>query len=123
MSIQALSHGWKETFEERLARGFRSFIVDRKVVESETLTSFYLVPEDSTGLPDFEAGQFLAFEFNLPGRDEPLIRTYSVSEAANPDYYRVSISANPRPPISRGFRRDYRPTTSTTMSRSAPNCA
>jgi len=97
LSIQALSHGWKGTFEERLARGFRSFIVDRKVVESETITSFYLVPEDGAGLPGFEAGQFLTFELNLPGLDEPLIRTYSLSEAANPDYYRVSIKHESAP--------------------------
>ena len=97
LSIQALSHGWKGSFEERLARGFRAFTLDRKVVESETITSFYLVPKDGAPLPSFKPGQFLTFEINIPGRDEPLIRTYSLSDSHNPDHYRVSIKREPAP--------------------------
>ena len=97
LSIQGLSHGWKGSFEARLARGFRSFVVDRKEAESETITSFYLVPEDGARLPRFDAGQFLTFEINIPGRDEPLVRTYSLSDSPNPDYYRISIKREPAP--------------------------
>ena len=97
LSIQALSHGWKGSFEERLARGFRAFTLDRKVVESESITSFYLVPRDGAPLPSFKPGQFLTFEINVPGHGEPLIRTYSLSERHNPDYYRVSIKREPAP--------------------------
>ena len=66
LSIPALSHGWKGSFEERLAKaqsssgkGFRTFVVDRKVPESETITSFYLIPEDGAPLYEFVPGQFL----------------------------------------------------------------
>ena len=97
LSIQALSHGWKGSFEERLARGFRSFTVERKVPESETITSFYLAPEDGAPLPRFKPGQFLTFELNIPGQGEPLIRTYSLSDGPNPDHYRVSIKREPAP--------------------------
>ena len=39
--------GWK---------GFREFIVDRKVAESKTITSFYLRPEDEKPLPAYLPG-------------------------------------------------------------------
>ena len=52
----------KGSFEERLAKaetaaeapqGFRSFVVDREVPESTSITSFYLVPEDAQPLAEF----------------------------------------------------------------------
>ena len=105
LSIQALSHGWKGSFEERLARGFRSFVVDRKVVESETITSFYLVPEDRARLPRFEPGQFLTFEINIPGRDEPLVRTYSLSDSPSPGLLPHQHQARTRARRSTGVAR------------------
>ena len=106
LSIPALSHGWKGSFEERLAKaevpagtraGFRRFVVDRKVPESDTITSFYLTPEDDRPLAEFLPGQFLTFSLALPGRTEPLIRTYSLSDSPGLDYYRVSIKREPSP--------------------------
>ena len=105
LSIPALSHGWKGSFEERLAKaasaepktGFRPFRVDRKVPESDTITSFYLVPEDGEPLADFLPGQFLTFMLTLPGRAEPVMRTYSLSDGPGHDYYRVSIKREPSP--------------------------
>jgi ferredoxin-NADP reductase/MOSC domain-containing protein YiiM len=105
LSIPALSHGWKGSFEERLVKaetstgtGFRTFTVDRKVPESETITSFYLVPEDGASLGEFLPGQFLTFKLTIPGQPEPVIRTYSLSDSPNRDYYRVSIKREPPPP-------------------------
>lgn len=109
LSIPALSQGWKESFEERLAKadasaetqpGLRDFVVDRKVPESSTITSFYLVPEDGAPLADFLPGQFLTFELSIPGVAEPVIRTYSLSDSPNPEYYRVSIKRE-APPADR----------------------
>ncbi len=106
LQIPALSHGWKGSFQDRLAKaeastqgrpGFRNFIVDRKEPESETITSFYLLPEDGVALAEFQPGQFLTFELDIPGHEKPLIRTYSLSDSANPDYYRVSIKREPTP--------------------------
>ena len=100
LDIPALAHGWKGSFEERLAKAeasaeirqrYRNFAVDRKEPESETITSFYLVPEDGAALPRFLPGQFLSFELRIPGQPKPLLRTYSLSDSPNSDYYRVSI--------------------------------
>ncbi|MCZ6698066.1 MAG: MOSC domain-containing protein, partial [Planctomycetota bacterium] len=104
LQIPALSHGWKGSFQDRLAKaetsargrqGLRVFVVDRKEPESETITSFYLLPEDGVALPEFQPGQFLTFELDIPGHEKPVIRTYSLSDCANPDYYRVSIKREP----------------------------
>ncbi len=99
LSIRALAHGWKGSFEERLrkaeqdeaASGFRDFVVRRKQAESETITSFYLEPRDGRPLASFQPGQFLTFELELPGQPEPVLRTYSLSDAPGGDCYRVSI--------------------------------
>ena len=105
LSIPALSHGWKGSFEQRLdkvevsaGKRFRAFVVDRKVPESETITSFYLAPEDGGSLNDFLPGQFLTFRLSIPGEAEPVIRTYSLSDRPDQDYYRVSIKHELAPP-------------------------
>ncbi len=106
LSIPALSHGWKGSFEERLAKagvsagtkkGFRNLVVQRKQAESETITSFYLVPEDGTPLERFLPGQFLTFDLEIAGQPEPVMRTYSLSDSPDRDYYRVSIKREPPP--------------------------
>ena len=76
--------------------GFRTFRVDRKVMEDacSSICSFLLVPEDGKPLPPFLPGQFLTFRLDLPaakGGTEQIIRCYSLSDAPCPDYYRVSI--------------------------------
>ncbi|MCZ6863818.1 MAG: MOSC domain-containing protein, partial [Alphaproteobacteria bacterium] len=106
LQIPALSHGWKMSFAERLAKaesstegwkGLRKFEVERKETESETITSFYLVPEDGAPLPGFLPGQFLTLELDIPGQPRPVIRTYSLSDCPNPGYYRLSIKREPAP--------------------------
>ena len=106
LDIPALSHGWKGSFEERLAKaetpvggreGYRNFVVERRERESETVTSFYLVPEDGAALPAFLPGQFLTFELTIPGQPKPLLRTYSLSDSPKPEYYRVSIKREAAP--------------------------
>jgi hypothetical protein len=77
--------------------GYRTFIVDRKVPESETITSFYLVPEDGGLLPAFRPGQFLTFRLDIPGESEPVTRTYTISDRPDAGYYRVSIKRETPP--------------------------
>jgi ferredoxin-NADP reductase len=81
--------------------GFRTFRVERKVVEdvAQSVCSFYLVPEDRLPLPPFLPGQFLTFRLDLPtaGASEQIIRCYSLSDAPHPDAYRVSIKRVPAP--------------------------
>jgi ferredoxin-NADP reductase len=83
--------------------GFRSFRVERRVVEdaAQSVCSFHLVPEDGQPLPPFLPGQFLTFRLDLPvaaGGTEPVIRCYSLSDAPRPDHYRISIKRVPAPP-------------------------
>jgi ferredoxin-NADP reductase len=114
LRIPALPPDWSRAFEEILAsagekgmkrkkperawKGFRNFIVDKKVPESRTITSFYLVPEDGEPLPVYMPGQFLTFRLSIPGHPKPVIRTYSLSECpCHAEYYRITIKREPPP--------------------------
>jgi len=78
--------------------GYRTFIVDRKEPECETITSFYLVPEDGGELPAYRPGQFLGFALDVPGRMTPVIRSYTISDSpARAGYYRLSIKREAGP--------------------------
>ncbi len=120
LRIKALSPGWRGSFEERLAKadasgqaqeGFRTLVVDRKVPESDAITSFYLVPEDGKPLAPFLPGQFLPMRLDIPGQPRPLTRTYSLSDSANPECYRLSIKREPppkdRPDLPPGLSSNY----------------
>ena len=87
--------------------GYRTFVVDRKVPESETITSFYLVPEDGGPLPPFKPGQFLTFRLDIPGQSKPLTRTYTISDRPDADYYRVSIKREMPPGLSSNYFHDH----------------
>ena len=71
--------------------GFRNFIVDRKVVESEVITSFYLKPEDHKNIADFTPGQYISIKLEIAGEKFTHIRQYSLSDAPGRDYYRISV--------------------------------
>ncbi len=107
LRVEALSPGWRTTFEGRLAKAelstglqekLRTFIVDRKVAESETITSFYLLPQDGKPLAPFLPGQFLPLKLDIAGQYKPVLRTYSLSDSPNRDYYRLTIKREPAPP-------------------------
>lgn len=86
--------------------GFRSFKVAKCVTEdaAQQICSFYLEPEDHQPLPAFKPGQFLTFRLDVPKADgsgiEQITRCYSLSDAHQPDHYRVSIKRVPSPPKS-----------------------
>lgn len=71
--------------------GYRKFEVQRKVDEGGDICSFYLVPHDRKHLPGFSPGQYLTFKLDIPGRDKPTVRCYSLSDAPGTSYYRLSI--------------------------------
>lgn len=106
LSIKALSPGWQHVFEDRLAKAktagpaeqkLRTFVVERKEPESETITSFYLVPEDRKALDPFLPGQYLPLKLDIPGQYQPILRTYSLSDRPKADTYRLSIKREPAP--------------------------
>lgn len=77
--------------------GLRKFRVARKVTESRDIVSVYLEPVDGKKLKPFKPGQYLTYELEIPGRAEPLVRCYSLSDSPNPKYYRSSIKRLPAP--------------------------
>jgi nitric oxide dioxygenase len=71
--------------------GFRKFRVDRKVKESDVITSFYLVADDGEAIASFEPGQYVSVKMNIPGEAYTHIRQYSLSDAPGKPYYRISV--------------------------------
>ncbi|MFJ5770491.1 NO-inducible flavohemoprotein [Psychrobacillus sp. NPDC093180] len=80
--VEHQSGGWE---------GFRSFVIDRKVEESDTVRSFYLKPQDGKPIPTYEAGQYLTIKAEIPGEKYSHIRHYSLSDSPGKDYYRISV--------------------------------
>ncbi|PWW08517.1 nitric oxide dioxygenase [Paenibacillus cellulosilyticus] len=74
--------GWKD---------FRRFVVDRKQVESDVITSFYLVPEDGGAISSFIPGQYVTVKVNIPGAKNTMLRQYSLSCEPGKPYYRISV--------------------------------
>ena len=88
--LEQLQAGWN---------GSRKFTVAKKVLECEDVNAFYLKPHDGRPLPAFKPGQYLTFQLDLPGRDKPLIRCYSLSDSPHQkEYYRVTIKKEKAPP-------------------------
>jgi len=84
-------------------KDWRNFVVVRKVKESEEITSFYLQPQDQGVIPNYQPGQFLTIKLDIPGQIKPIIRTYSLSDYAEPcTYYRLSIKRE-LPPAGSDF--------------------
>ena len=86
----------------------KQFVVQRRVIEDgiASVCSFYLVPADDKPLPSFRPGQYLTFKLPIgdpaTGQTKTVVRCYSLSDSARPDYYRVSIKRVPPPPDKPG---------------------
>ena len=77
--------------------GTRPFVVDRKVPESEIVTSFYLRPQDGGPLPPFKPGQYLTVHVNHP-TTPTAPRNYSLSDRPGKGHYRISVKREPGTP-------------------------
>ena len=82
-----------EEAEQQLGgwEGFRNFVVEKKVKESDVITSFYLRPEDGKEIASYQAGQYLSIRVQPEGEENTHIRHYSLSDASGKDYYRISV--------------------------------
>ncbi|MGG5832416.1 globin domain-containing protein, partial [Bacillus pumilus] len=69
----------------------KPFVIKKKVQESPALISFYLVPEDESELPMFEAGQYITVQADMPGEAYMCSRQYSLSDQHHPSYYRITV--------------------------------
>ncbi len=74
--------------------GKRSFVVDRKVPESDIVTSFYLKPVDNGRVPDFKPGQYITVHIDHPSTPTSP-RNYSLSDRPGLDYFRISVKREP----------------------------
>jgi len=80
--------------------GWRRFRVEKKVRESEVITSFVLRPVDGEPVIAHRAGQYLTLRLDRPG-GETLKRNYSISSAANGETYRISVKRETQGAASR----------------------
>ena len=75
--------------------GYRPFVVEQRVREAESISSFYLAPEDGQPLPSFKPGQYVTFRLAVPGHAAPLFRSYTLSDKPDPARYRVTVKLEP----------------------------
>jgi len=78
----------------------RELRVSKKTIESDDVISFYFSARDGSVLPKFKAGQHLPVEVFV-NQDESLERTYSLSNDAHSDHYRISVKREPHGSVSR----------------------
>ncbi|GGX14464.1 NO-inducible flavohemoprotein [Aquimarina muelleri] len=71
-------------------RGTEKFIVIDKIKESDVITSFYLKRKDGTPVPTFLPGQYVALTIEIPNTNHKHTRNYSLSDANDKDYLRIS---------------------------------
>jgi len=86
---------WQQAAERLRALEFatrwRGLKVTRIVDESASIRSFYLHANDGAGLLPHLPGQHLPIRVQLPGSEQPVIRTYTLSHAPSDDGYRISV--------------------------------
>lgn len=70
--------------------GYRDLVVERRVPESEVVTSFYLRSGDDRPLPDFVPGQYVTVRFDHPTTPTSP-RNYSLSDRPGTGYFRISV--------------------------------
>ena len=93
---EALPIRWAES-----TGSVRSLRLVEKRRESDDVTSFVFESRDGGALPDFEAGQHLPIELDVPGQAHPVARTYSLSSAPGDERYRISVKREPQGVASR----------------------
>lgn len=77
--------------------GYAPLKVERKVVESETITSFHLISPAGAPLPSFLPGQYLGVKAQASDSAYTQIRQYSLSQIANGRSYRISVKRESAP--------------------------
>jgi ferredoxin-NADP reductase/predicted pyridoxine 5'-phosphate oxidase superfamily flavin-nucleotide-binding protein len=74
-----------------LRNAWRPFAVAAIVQESVSVRSFYLEPADGHAVAPHLPGQHIPIRVFVPGQAAPLLRTYTLSDAANGRQYRISV--------------------------------
>lgn len=118
LRIPALSKGWQSSFQAILSQessettisgnpglaeeaqapawpGFRQMRVASVQRESNTVSSFILVPVDGKSLPVAMPGQFVVLRLQVDLDKPPVIRSYSLSDMPGADHFRISVKSEP----------------------------
>jgi ferredoxin-NADP reductase/MOSC domain-containing protein YiiM len=75
--------------------GWREFVIDEIVTETEDIKSFWLMPADKKGVGGYRPGQFLTCRLELEG-GEKVIRTWTISHFEPlGTRYRISVKKIP----------------------------
>ncbi len=116
LRIPALSKGWQTSFQTMLKQetsaqtmqgnpglaneeqapawpGFRPMRVAHIRKESDSVTSFILVPIDGQPLPVFQPGQFVVLRLHVDPDKPPVLRSYSLSDLPGADHFRISVKS------------------------------
>src|SRR5262249_18219666 len=75
--------------------GFKQMRVARIHKESDSVTSFILVPVDGEPLPDAQPGQFVVLRLQVEAQKAPVLRSYSLSDLPAADHFRISVKSEP----------------------------
>jgi nitric oxide dioxygenase len=71
-------------------RDFKPFIIDRIVVESPLVRSFYLKSMDGLPVQNYQGGQYISVRVRPEGSEYAAIRQYSLSDFSDENCYRIS---------------------------------
>lgn len=82
-------------------RGWRPFRVAARVQETDTVTSFRLIPADGGSVIRHKPGQFLTFRLDRDGMSTR--RSYSISSGPCSEAYRISVKRNAQGLVSNWF--------------------
>lgn len=83
---------------------FKKFRIQKKIRESDNITSFYLIPGDGARLPDYKPGQYITVRVPY-GENSTTMRNYSLSDIPGQDYLRISVKreVGPKAETPRGY--------------------
>jgi ferredoxin-NADP reductase/MOSC domain-containing protein YiiM len=117
LRIDALSPGWRSSFEALLQRppsagsgnaglapaaaahpvapGFQRLSVTAIDRESEDVLSLTMTRADGQPLPTALPGQYVVLRLQRTAGDKPLFRSYSLSGALSTERYRISVKVEP----------------------------
>lgn len=117
LRVPALSKGWQSSFKTMLDKesgantpqgnaglaneepalawpGFKRMRVTQVRSESDSVTSFTLVPVDGQALPVAKPGQFIVLRLQVDPNKPPLIRSYSLSDLPGTDHFRITVKSD-----------------------------
>jgi uncharacterized protein len=77
--------------KSEVSKSWRPFKVVEIRQETSAIRSFYLEAVDGKPIAAFEPGQYLPIQIPVAGREEPLVRTYTLSDAHDGLRYRISV--------------------------------